>query len=533
MSRLTPGLRSTFARFALAACLALASARSAGAAVDCSTANCVVDFLFVIDNSVSMGSHQASLAQAAEEMVAQLATDNIDWRVAVTYTDFRSGDAAGNGTTCAGTSGPGSHVLCPFTRDMHVFRDGAAGCAYANPGTCGGGAERGFSAARAALTRLNAGSGCEAVPGTECNLRPDANLVLIFVSDTGEQTNSGPNDDNSVTSWADYFASQGVQVIHGINCPIDPTPANPAPCGDGAVPAEAYQRYRTIIAASSGVEGSILDSDFGDIMREIINAPENTGTTTTTVAPNSTTTTSTSTTTTTTPGGSVTTTTTPGGSVTTTTTPGGSATTTTTTPGGSATTTTTTVGGSTTSTTTVGGSTTSTTTVGGSTTSTTLAGGSTTTTVPGGSTTTTTVTQPTGSTTTTTLPGTGPECTPATAYVCDDGDACTNDSCSIGGRCQHESVKGFDAITCRLPPTACGDAPARMLRKLQGARGLIVTASTASSTKKTNNLVVKAARIIKAASIKANKRVRRGKLSSACASQISRVLLETQSRIKR
>ena len=58
--------------------------------------------------------------------------------------------------------------------------------------------------------------------------------------------------------------------------------------------------------SSSIVEASILDADFGDIIRVIINAPQNTGTTTTTVAPSSTTTTSTSTTTTTTPGGSVT-----------------------------------------------------------------------------------------------------------------------------------------------------------------------------------------------------------------------------------
>ena len=106
--------------------------RSGRLRVDCTTSNCTVDFLFVIDNSVSMGSHQNALAQAAEEMTAQLASDSIDWRIAVTYTDLRSGDVAER-APCAGAFGAGSHALCPFTRDMNVFRDGSAGCAYANP----------------------------------------------------------------------------------------------------------------------------------------------------------------------------------------------------------------------------------------------------------------------------------------------------------------------------------------------------------------------------------------------------------------
>jgi hypothetical protein len=142
------------------------------------------------------------------------------------------------------------------------------------------------------------------------------------------------------------------------------------------------------------------------------------------------------------------------------------------------------------------------------------------------------MTQPTGSTTTSTLPATETACTPGDDGACDDGDPCTEDTCSNGGRCQHEAVKGFDAITCRLPPAACDQLPARMLRRLQAAHRLIEQAATASSTKKTNRLVAQAARTIKAASVKANRRVRKGKLSSACAAQLRRVLLETQSRIK-
>jgi hypothetical protein len=446
-------------------------------------------------------------------MAAQLASDSIDWRVAVAYTDLRSGDVAGQGTTCAGAAGAGSHVLCPFTRDMHVFRDGSAGCAYTNPGTCGGGAERGFSAARAALTRLSAGTGCEAVPGGECNLRPDANLVLIFVTDTGEQTTSGPlpGDDDTLEAWATFFASQGVQVVHGITCPFDPTPENPAPCGDGGVDAESYERYRAMIAVFMGVEASILDSDFAEAMRVIINAPQNTGTTTTT-EPIPTTTSTSTTTTSTAPAG--------GGSTSTTTVPVGG-------------TTTTTVGGATTSTTTVGGATTSTTLAGGSTTSTTTVGGATTSTsvIPGASTT-TTVTSPTGSTTTTTLQPSDVTCTPGDDSPCRDDDPCTVDTCSIGGRCQHEDARGFDALTCRLPPSACGELPARVMRRVRAARSLIEQAATASSAK-SHQLVAKAARSLRRASSVASRRARKGKLSAQCAGQLRLAQLQTRSFLQR
>jgi hypothetical protein len=480
MSRLAPNIRSMVACLAVVGCLALSMARSSAAAVDCTMSNCTVDFLFVIDNSVSMGAHQAALSQAAEEMVAQLARDSIDWRVAVTYTDLRSGDVAGEGTTCAGTVGAGSHVLCPFTRDMAVFRDGTAGCAYANPGTCGGGAERGFSAARAALARLGTGTGCEVVRGGECSLRPGANLVLVFVTDTGEQTTSGPSpgDDSSVATWATFFASQGVEVIHGINCPIDPTPANPAPCGDKDVAAADYQRYRQIIRASLGVEGSILDSDFSNTIRLIINAPQNTGTTTTTSTPSSTTTTSVRTTTST------------------------IATTSTTPPIGGATTTSTTMP--------VGGSTT-------------------TTTMPPGSATTTSTTTPAAGATTTTLPTSAPACVPGDDARCDDGDACTRDTCSDASQCRHELVRGFDAITCKLPPAACDGLPARGLRRLRRAERLIEGARASSlGLGKTRRLLSQAARSIKAASVIAGRRAHKGKLSADCASELRRLFLATE-----
>jgi len=82
-----------------------------------------------------------------------------------------------------------------------------------------------------------------------------------------------------------------VDAIHGIDCPTDPTPDNPAPCGDSGVPAADYQRYRDAIEAFGGVEGSITDSQFSETVRRIISAPQNTATTTTTTTATTTTTT--------------------------------------------------------------------------------------------------------------------------------------------------------------------------------------------------------------------------------------------------
>jgi hypothetical protein len=264
--------------------LFLAAIDPASATIDCTVSNCKVDFLFVIDNSDSMGGHQAALAAAADEMANQLSTAGIDWRLAVAYSDLRGVDSAGAGTTCDGAPGPGSHVLCPFTRDIALFREGSAECAYAHPGVCGSGTERGFNPLRFALDRFHAGAGCEAVSGGECAFRPEANLVVVFVTDTGEQTPDGPpppGTENTVAAWAAYFTAQGVDAIHGIDCPTNPTPDNPAPCGDGDVPASDYDRYRDIIAVFGGVEGSILDSGFSETIQRIIDAPQNTAATTT------------------------------------------------------------------------------------------------------------------------------------------------------------------------------------------------------------------------------------------------------------
>jgi hypothetical protein len=229
-----------------------------------------VDFLWVIDNSGSMGDDQDALSAAANEIANQLATAGIDWRMAVTYTDLHVAPSADAGAdVCDGGPGPGRRRICPFTTDINLFRNGSAQCAYVRAGTCGSGSERGFNSARRALdVFLAADGGCEPVTGGSCSLRPDARLVLIFFTDTGEQTPSsqappGQDGGNTPADWASYFRRtppDGGSLVHGVLCPLRPD-GGPGPCTDNLTSSAQYDRYSDVLRSLGGVEGSIRDVD--------------------------------------------------------------------------------------------------------------------------------------------------------------------------------------------------------------------------------------------------------------------------------
>ncbi len=245
-----------------------------------------VDFLWVIDNSPSMGDKQDVLASTANAIQDQLnnASCHIDWRMAVTYTDLH--DSPSSDDVCPGSPGPGRRRLCPFTSNMSVFQNGTSQCAYVKAGSCGDPSERGFDSADLAIQRLLAGSGCANVPNTDCHIRPDARLAVIFMTDSGEQTPNAsrpPSEpDNSVQSWVDYFndfdlLTPGAQraQVHGILCPLRPTPDDPAPCGDRLSSSALFDRYSDVIADMGGTEGSISDTSqvhLSDTIMHIVDA---------------------------------------------------------------------------------------------------------------------------------------------------------------------------------------------------------------------------------------------------------------------
>ena len=272
-----PITRSTGARVVAALIVALLLGAGTARAVK-------VDFLWIIDNSPSMADKQATLSAAADNIASQLANAScsMDWRMAVAYTDAQV--APSSNDVCSGSPGPGRRRVCPFTSDINVFKNGTAQCAYVKAGTCGDSTERGFSSAAIAINDFLAGSGCAAVPGTDCALRPDARLVNIFFTDTGEQTpasSPAPGEgDDSVSSWLKYFddydlMAPGMQraQVHGILCPFRPTPSNPAPCGDTLADPTLFDRYSSVIAQMGGTEGSIADlSHLSEAITAIVDA---------------------------------------------------------------------------------------------------------------------------------------------------------------------------------------------------------------------------------------------------------------------
>ncbi|TMA55097.1 MAG: hypothetical protein E6J75_12780, partial [Deltaproteobacteria bacterium] len=255
--------RSTGVRVVAALTLALLLAAREARAVK-------VDFLWVIDNSPSMADKQATLSAAASSIADQLANAMcpIDWRMAVTYTDLYVPPSGSD--VCSGSPGPGRAVLCPFTEDINVFKNGTAQCAYVKAGTCGGSSERGFSSAAIAIDDLLTGNGCQAVPSTQCVMRPDAPA----------STPPPGQPDDSVASWVRYFGdfdllSPGVQraQVHGILCPLRPTPSNPAPCGDKLADPALFDRYSEVITQLGGTEGSIANqATLADSITNIVDA---------------------------------------------------------------------------------------------------------------------------------------------------------------------------------------------------------------------------------------------------------------------
>jgi hypothetical protein len=243
-----------------------------------------VDFLWVIDNSGSMGDDQTSLSAGAQAMADQLASANIDYRLATAYTDSDRPSTRG---TCSGAPGPGKGVVCPFTSDINLFKNGSAQCAYSKPGTCGSGTERAFAGALKAIQDFQAGTGCETVTGATCSVRPDAQLVIIFVTDTGEQTTTTPpgQPDGSEQSWVNYFkglsfgdgGATGV-LANGVLCPSRmnvPTDGGlDGPCTDNLTNLALYDRLSQFISDMGGVEGSIHSTamQWSDTIHSIVNA---------------------------------------------------------------------------------------------------------------------------------------------------------------------------------------------------------------------------------------------------------------------
>lgn len=177
------------------------------------------DILFVVDNSGSMREEQENLAANFTAFIDALADSGGDYQLAIVTTDATGQNPCGQpGQECGGFRTFEFGEMYPFplqTQNVDAcfqvpipsgcFRTDDDGLAIISSdlgastivesfqqavqvGTCGNGIEAGLQTMRQALDRAESG----------CNqgfLRPEANLVVVFVSD--ERGNSISNDDKA------------------------------------------------------------------------------------------------------------------------------------------------------------------------------------------------------------------------------------------------------------------------------------------------------------------------------------------------
>ncbi|HYO60087.1 adventurous gliding motility lipoprotein CglD [Archangium sp.] len=274
-----------------------------------------VDFLFVVDDSGSMKTSQLSLAATAQSAVNALNASSLDWRMAMVTSAYHVGTASNTTNVLK---------LRRFTRNVNKVKAwltensncSSGTCSVVpttpEPATCPGDASQGVNggcwvgldgngdegvlgAARKAIDDMTPGT----EPGaTESDImaRKDATLVVVLLGDADDQTTgytasaancgTGGSKDKAgsdcvpVQTFVEFFGNRsevvvpknktGKQItVHGIVCPSGKA------CGCSAgvtctttessrefnpLPANGPQRHATVVNATGGVLGSILDT---------------------------------------------------------------------------------------------------------------------------------------------------------------------------------------------------------------------------------------------------------------------------------
>jgi cysteine-rich repeat protein len=186
-----------------------------------------LDVLFLVDDSASMGPAQTALAATIPDFTAALVASGTDFHLGVITTDMvdatKSGRLQGTPT-----------VLDPTTAELATVLT-----ARVQPGITGSGTERGIDAMRAAVTPPIAGNENAGF------LRPDARLIVIYVSDEEDSSMNGIGE----TALADLRAAAGSGgfAIY----PIVGPPAAPGCTGPQGF-AGASPRWAELVARSPG-----------------------------------------------------------------------------------------------------------------------------------------------------------------------------------------------------------------------------------------------------------------------------------------
>jgi len=244
-----------------------------------------VDFLWVVDDSCSMNPHQTAVAHAADAFVARLKVSQVDYRIALVGTSYWQDNLQGAPAKNYG-------VVFGFTDQLDEFKGWLKQPCPLDDKTCLGsvqctGVEKGVESAYDALLHpMGKAKALLPPPGLEepedpHRVRRGAKLVIIFVSDAGDQSNGekkssgaasdakdGPYWDSKLGTWTQLFADLAKRPdLDGLMAAAILCSDNS--CGETANPS----LYDLLVQQTSGVQGAINDDKSVDAtMQGIVDA---------------------------------------------------------------------------------------------------------------------------------------------------------------------------------------------------------------------------------------------------------------------
>lgn len=219
----------------------------------------VADIVWVVDDSGSMSDDQARVAAAGSAFLGLANQSGLDWRMCVVDMTL-----ANTGGCCTDTNQSGDQWLGPAQQQqfLNCIQDPAGAQ------TASGGLEHGLTQAQKSINLHLPRSTTD-----PHKLRPEANLVVIFITDEPAQefrddsscnlTSWGPGCDSLVTQWVSYFSQPEIDSTpHGVL-----VPGSTPNCSSQGSWSRGYEE---IINVMGGTHGSICQTDLTATMSLII-----------------------------------------------------------------------------------------------------------------------------------------------------------------------------------------------------------------------------------------------------------------------
>lgn len=203
----------------------------------------MVDVLFVVDNSGSMGEEQEALGASFPAFMSYFLTSGLDYHIGVVSTDMRDPTHSGRLQGWAGDA----WIDATTPNPEEVFP------LMASLGTRGSGDERGLDAARAAVEHAKVGANMGFV-------RDEAPLHMILISDEDDGSVISPDD---FSAWANGLRAEPGHVTFSSIVNVDWC------CMGGSPAEEPGEAYMEVSEATGGVVYDIRSESWDAVLDEL------------------------------------------------------------------------------------------------------------------------------------------------------------------------------------------------------------------------------------------------------------------------